>query len=126
MEKKKVLIVDDEEDFAVMVKLNLEATGRYEVRTENKGLLAVVTAKEFKPDLILLDIIMPDIEGSQVAASLKGDRDTAKIPVVFLTAMVTKEETESAGGVIAGNPFIAKPVDTKSLIDCIEKNISKE
>lgn len=109
-----------------MVKMNLEATGEYEVGVENKGSLGVASAKAFKPDLILLDIIMPDVEGSHLAAQLKEDVNTQDIPIVFLTAVVTKEETEAAGGVIAGHPFIAKPINVKELIDCIEKNISSE
>lgn len=125
MEKKKVLIIDDEESFTQMVKLNLEATGRYEVRAENKGSLGLDAVRSFKPDLILLDIIMPDIEGSEVAAALKEDNTTRDIPVVFLTAMVTKEETKAADGVIAGHPFIAKPVNLKELINCIDENINK-
>lgn len=125
MEKKKVLIIDDEEGFTRMVKLNLELTGRYTVRTENKGAQGLVAAKQFKPDLILLDIIMPDMEGSDVASQLKEDIDVKDIPIVFLTAVVTKEETDTTCGVIGSHPFIAKPVSLKELISCIDKNIGK-
>ncbi len=107
------------------MKLNLDQTGRYEVKTENKGSLALTAAKEFKPDLILLDILMLDMGGSEVAAQIKNNEDTKNIPIVFLTAVARKEEVEEASGIIGGHPFIAKPVTAEELIDFIEKNISK-
>jgi len=122
--KKKILIVDDEENFTKLVKLNLEKTGEYEVKVENKGPQGLVTAKEFKPDLILLDILMMDMDGGEVAYQLKNDEETKNIPIVFLTAVAMKEEVEKSSGVIGGHPFIAKPVTAEELIDCIEKNIS--
>ena len=123
MDKKKILIVDDEELFTKLVKLNLEKTGDYEVRVENKGSQGLAAAREFQPDLILLDILMEDMEGSEVASQLKNDANTKDIPVVFLTAVVRKEEVESGCGVIGGRPFIAKPVSVNELVDCIERNM---
>lgn len=123
MEQKSILIIDDEENFTKLIKWNLEKTGKYKVRTENAGLLGLSAAKEFKPDLILLDILMPDMEGSEVAFQLKSDEDTKNIPIVFLTAVVKKEEVEGKKGVIGGSPFVAKPVEIKQLIDVIDKNI---
>jgi CheY-like chemotaxis protein len=123
--KKRVLIVDDEAVFARMVKLNLEATGHYEVRTEEKGALAVKAAREFKPDLILLDLIMPDMEGSMVAHYLKSDSELKHVPIVFLTAAITQEEIGPNGGVINGESFLAKPVTTKQLSHCIAHYLSE-
>jgi CheY-like chemotaxis protein len=123
MEKKKILIIDDEVGFTRMVKLNLEGTGNYSVRIENQGILGFDAAKEFRPDLILLDIIMPDMEGSEVAAKLRDDEATRNIPVVFLTAVVTREETEAEGNFVGGNTFLAKPVSMKVLITCIEEKL---
>jgi len=60
MDAKKILIIDDEENFAAMVKMNLEEVGGYNVLTESRGLRAVSTVRQFKPDMIFLDIIMPD------------------------------------------------------------------
>ncbi|MCX5696791.1 MAG: response regulator [Candidatus Omnitrophica bacterium] len=121
---KKILIVDDEEDFTKLIKLNLERTGKYEVKTENQGAFGFTTAKAFKPDLILLDILLPDAEGSEVASQLKDDEATRNIPIVFLTAIIAKQEVKESGGVIGGHPFISKPVDIKQLIEVIDKNIS--
>lgn len=127
MEKKKILLVDDEEAFARMVKLNLEGTGKYSVRVESRGASAFEAAKELRPDLILLDIVMPDLAGSDVAAALKEDEKTKNIPLIFLTALVTRKEEEAEGScrTTAGNTFIAKPVNLKDLIACIEEKIKK-
>lgn len=124
MGKKKILIIDDEENFTKLVKLNLEEMGEYEVKTENDGSRGLAAAKEFKPDLVLLDILMLEMEGGEVARYLKNDEETKNIPVVFLTAVVSKEEIEKSKGVIGGRPFISKPVTAEELIDCIEKNLS--
>lgn len=123
MEKKRILVIDDEKDFADMVKLNLESTGNYEVRTENKGRNALAAAREFKPNLIFLDIIMADMDGGAVRFNLKGDADTTDIPVVFLTAIVTDSEVDDRGNMIGGYPFLAKPVSVDKLIECINKNL---
>lgn len=124
--KKKILIIDDEEDFTWMVKMNLERTGRYEVRAENKGACGYAAARSFKPELVLLDLLMLDMEGSDVAAQLSSDEETRNIPVVFLTAVATKEQVEEAGGKIGGQSFIAKPITTQELIDKIDKILSSK
>ncbi len=125
MEKKKILVVDDEESFCQLVELNLEETGEYEVRTETKGTKALDSAREFRPDLILLDIMMPDVSGDDVAQLIISDVTTKDIPVVFLTAIVKEHEVADSGGIIGGHPFLAKPVTAEKLIDCIERNIKK-
>lgn len=119
MDAKKILIIDDEENFASMVKMNLEEVGGYNVLTESKGLRAVSTVRQFKPDMIFLDIIMPDLSGVDVFAELKQDPVLSKIPVVFLTAIVSDQEVENKRGLIGGRPFLAKPVTTEKLIECI-------
>ncbi|MFH1837126.1 MAG: response regulator [Candidatus Omnitrophota bacterium] len=121
MEKKRILIIDDEENFTRMVKINLELTDRYEVYTENESSKGLASAKWIKPDLILLDIIMSDTEGSEVAAQIKNDVDVKNIPIVFLTAVVRKEEIDQHRKAIGGHLFIAKPASTKEIIDIIEK-----
>ncbi|OQX80856.1 MAG: response regulator [Candidatus Omnitrophica bacterium 4484_70.1] len=122
--RKKILIVDDERDFTELVKKNLERMGSYEVRAECEGKKALAVAREFHPDLILLDIVMPDIPGGDVARQLKDDPQTKGIPIVFLTALMTKDEV-SGGEEIGGFPFIAKPIEVEELIKIIEKNINK-
>ena len=119
--KKRILVVDDEPALTRMVKLNLERTGNYEVRTENEGRMAVPAAKEFKPDLIFLDVMMPDMGGDEVSILLKEDEELSKIKFIFMTAIVTRAETDAMGSNIGGNEFLAKPVRTDELIAAIER-----
>jgi two-component system OmpR family response regulator len=123
MERKCILVVDDEEGFTRMLKRTLERTGFYQVVEENHGAKAVATARACKPDLILLDVIMPDMDGGDVVAALQRDLRLKKIPVVFLTAAVSKREGPEGGVVSGGFQFLAKPVALKTLVDCIEKNL---
>lgn len=119
MEKKRILLVDDEPSFTRILKLCLEKTGFYEVREENKGRMAIAVARQFKPHLILLDVVMPDIDGGEVASAIVADNELKDIPIVFLTAAVAKDEE----GVISGYPFIAKPLNTEEVIERIEKSL---
>ena len=121
MARKKILMVDDEEAFSRIVKMNLEKTGKYEVRIENRGGAGYKAAKEFRPDLIFLDIVMPDVEGSEVALKIRSDKELEKIPIVFLTATVTMDEVGPSGKVIGGLKYLAKPVTAQQIMDCIEK-----
>ena len=123
MDKKRILVVDDEPNFTHMIKLNLEETGNYEVLTENQGSCVLATARQFKPDMIFLDIIMPDMDGPELLSMLREDAQLKDIPVVFLTALITKDEITEDGSVIAGNAFLAKPVKTEQLIAAIKDNI---
>jgi CheY-like chemotaxis protein len=125
MRKDKILIVDDEATITRLLKLNLESSGDYEVREENEGLKAVDAARQFKPDLILLDVMMPDMDGGDVAAQLQSDRLLKKIPIIFLTAAVKKEELTASGGVIGGFPYIAKPLDMKGVLEQIELQLAR-
>lgn len=125
MGKKKIMLVDDEEAFGKMVKLNLEGRGEYEVRVENKGECAYAAIKEFGPDIIFLDIIIPDVDGAEIARQISADKGLRHIPVVFLTAMVKEREENSKMGIIIGGqpyPCLSKPVSVGKLIECIKKN----
>jgi CheY-like chemotaxis protein len=119
--KKRILVVDDEVAMTRMVKLNLEQTGNYEVRTENKGRLAIDAAREFRPDLMLLDIMMPGVTGDEIAAQIKQDPSLSNIKFIFVTAIVTRDETDDSAADIGGNIFLAKPVKAQELIETIER-----
>ena len=125
MAAKKILVVDDEAGFGRLLKLNLERTGKFEVQTETKGSQALNTARSFKPDLILLDIIMPDMDGSEVANRLKSDPVTRNIPILFLTALVKNKEIETKSGSIGGNIFLAKPITTDELVKSIDQALGE-
>lgn len=120
-EKKKILIVDDEEDFCFFVRENLINSQKFEVVIATSGKPGLALARSEKPDLILLDLMMPGMGGEAVAEALRESPDTAAIPIIFLTALVTKEDSgEGVLKKIGESWFIAKPVRTRALIAAIE------
>ncbi|WP_295880257.1 response regulator [uncultured Thiohalocapsa sp.] len=121
MSKKRILLVDDEPALTRMLRLNLEQTGRFEVREENRGTNALRAAREFQPDLIFLDVMMPDIGGDEVAEQLKQDPALSKIKYAFLTAIVTKRETGTGAAEISGETFLAKPVKRDELLAVVDE-----
>jgi CheY-like chemotaxis protein len=121
-EKPRILIVDNNLDFTLSAKLGLESTGRYSVWEENHSARAHQTAQRVKPDLILLDIAMPETDGGEVAAQIQSDPTLHRLPIVFLTALVTKAEARS-GLQIDGHPFLAKPISIPELVAGIERNL---
>jgi CheY-like chemotaxis protein len=123
--KKRILIVDDEVSFTRLLKLNLEETNHYDVRVENWAEEAMTAAREFKPDLILLDVLMPRIFGGEVASRMKADPELEKIPIIFLSASLKKEVVKDHEGVIGGYPFIAKPATIEEVIAEIEKELGR-
>lgn len=125
MTKHRILIVDDERPITRMVKLNLEATGRYEVRGENSSVNALATAREFRPDLVFLDVIMPGADGGEIAARMKNDAVLCHVPIVFLTATVSPKEAGKGGLMSAGMKFLAKPVSLATLVASIEEFLGK-
>jgi CheY-like chemotaxis protein len=116
------LIIDNNRDFTYAAKRALETTGRYFVCEENDASKAHQTAQSLKPDLILLDIAMPEADGGEVAARIQSDPALHRIPIVFLTALVTEDE-ERSGLRIHGHPFLAKPISLTELIEAIEENL---
>jgi CheY-like chemotaxis protein len=125
MQKKRILVIDDEASVTRSIKLNLENVGDYEVRTENQAVQALKAAREFKPDLILLDVMMPEMDGGAVAARLREVPAFKDIPIIFLTAIVSKEETKGHEAVIGGMSFLAKPMDLSELIQSVEKHLKR-
>ena len=119
MTKKRILLVDDESSFTSILKLVLKG---FDVAVQNNPFLALETAKEFKPDIIFLDVIMPDLDGGAVAAQLRDDPDLCKIPIVFLTAIVSGTETADKQ-TIGGYSFLAKPVSRDQIIACVAKHL---
>ena len=124
--KKRILVVDDEASFTRLLKLNLEQTGEYDVHVEITSTEAPAAARRFKPDLILLDVMMPEMDGGTLAARLRENPALAGVPIIFLTAAVKKEEVSDRGGTIGGFPFIAKPVDLDELLDYLRQWVGGE
>ena len=125
MAKKRILLVDDEKSLTTLLKLNLEETGNYEVRVENWPEDALGAAREFKPDLVLLDIIMPRMPGGNVAAQFDADPQLKGTPIVFLTAAVRRSQVEDNDGIICEHPGLAKPATVEEVIAMIEKHARK-
>lgn len=124
-EKKRILVVDDEASITRLLKLNLEQTNDYDVRAENDATAALAAAEEFKPDLILLDVMMPEMDGGELAASFQANAKLKSVPIVFLTAAATKGEVYARGGKVGGLPFLAKPVELAEVIATIKQNLKK-
>ena len=122
-DKKKILIIDDEEDLIQMMKWNLEQTGKYEVSIEDDGAGGIAAAREIKPDLILLDVRMPDLSGGEIARRIRSDNELKNVPVVFLTAMEKEDEFFSKDDDMGKFCFLTKPVSLAEIVDCIEKNL---
>jgi two-component system sensor histidine kinase/response regulator len=122
-ERVRILIVDNDRDSTHLVKVLLERTGHYLVSEENDATKAHQSALNSRPDLILLDIVMPETDGGEVAARIEADPELKNTPIIFLTALVTRAEAKS-GLNIQGHSFLAKPVSIPELIDAIEEHLS--
>jgi two-component system OmpR family response regulator len=125
MDKIRVLLVDDEPSFTRMLKMSLEKRG-FEVMTENNGAYAPTVAEDFLPNVIFLDVIMPDVDGGDVAARIRSIPTLAGVPIVFLTAGVSKETTRAKGNVIGGQKYLAKPVTVDDVVLCIEQQLKRK
>jgi CheY-like chemotaxis protein len=121
-ETRRILIVDNDVNITHLVKVLLERTGHYQVLEENDATKAHQSARNFRPDLILLDIVMPETDGGEVAARIQADPELHNTPIIFLTALVTRAEAKS-GLNIQGHPFLAKPVSIPELINAIEEHL---
>jgi CheY-like chemotaxis protein len=122
-EKKRILVVDDEPSITRLLKLNLEQTGDYAVATENVSREALSAAERFQPDLMLLDVMMPGLDGGALANQLQASPRLKGVPIVFLTAAVTREEVRAHHGLVGGQPFLAKPVDLREVVACLERHL---
>ena len=110
----KVLIVDDEPDIRRIAKLGLSRVGGMEVVEAANGAEALVRAKEDKPDAVLLDVMMPGLDGPSTLARLRGDPTTSGIPVVFLTAKAIAAELERLK-LLGAAGVLTKPFDPMTL-----------
>lgn len=119
-EKISVLTIDDEVDFCYFVQKNLMLDGRFNVLVATNGKDGIELAENELPDIILLDLFMPDMPGEDVAAALKENITTADIPILFITALATNDDIVNRDENKIGNNYIMpKPVRTKKLIETI-------
>ena len=116
---KKILIVDDEDNVRELVRITLEDEG-YELHETDNGDDAVAMAREIKPDLMVLDVMMPDKTGYEVCEELKNDPETSDIYVLFLSARGSSI-SEKTGKVKGGNEFMTKPFEPPELREKVKK-----
>jgi DNA-binding response OmpR family regulator len=113
----KILVIDDEPEITEVIDAFLKSSG-YEVLTENQAIVAVEKVKEFKPDLILLDIMMSGMDGYQICEELKKQPDTKSIPILFLTGKDSRDDSGKSFKV-GGDMFIKKPFSGDRLLEII-------
>jgi DNA-binding response OmpR family regulator len=122
MRKSRILIVDDEAGLVRVLALNLERMDRYEVLTVVDATEALEAAVKFKPDLIILDWIMPTITGGDVAQQVRADSRVCDTPILFFSAFIMKRDGTAE---IGGFPAIAKPVGMSELVEAIDEQLGK-
>jgi len=120
MPRKRILVLDDEAGTTRLLKLNLERTGRFDVHVENQGRRALEAAQRFRPDLILLDLIMPDMRAEEILNAIRAEDELRDVPVLLWSAgprdqLVSRE--------VDGLPCVRKPLRTAELIEHIERHL---
>ncbi|MBP7216911.1 MAG: response regulator [Candidatus Omnitrophica bacterium] len=120
MAKKRVMVVDDEEHFLKIVKLNLEATKNFEVLTLNSAENIVAEVNRFCPDVILLDLLLPSMGGIEACEALNNDPVGSKIPIVIISAL-DKETDKLKAFKLGVVDYITKPIDVNTMVAVIEK-----
>ena len=120
-DQSRILIVDNSSQFTRSARLLLEQTGNYVACAVNDPRRALETARSFKPDLVLVDLIMPQADGSEVAAQLEADWALHSVPIVFVTSLITPEEARDARR-IDGHRISAKPHTAAELLRVVEES----
>ena len=124
-ERPRILIIDDENDFSSVLKENLEEVGEYTVMECNNSRDALQTIREFQPNLCLIDVVMPGLDGGDIVAQLRADKTLRRIPVVMLTALVEENPNTPDGETVTGGlPFLSKTSPLEQLLLCIEKHLA--
>jgi two-component system, OmpR family, phosphate regulon response regulator PhoB len=122
-EKPRILIVDNNSQFARSARLVLDQSGKYIACTVIDPRRALETGRSFKPDLVLVDLIMAQADSIEVAAQLEADWALHGVPIVFLTSLITAEEAKD-GRRVYGHRILPKPTSSSDLIELVEQNLS--
>jgi two-component system OmpR family response regulator len=120
--KPRVLIVDDNPRFSQSARLILQQSGHYVVCEENDAASALETARSFRPDLILIDLVMPQLDGAEVAAQIESDWALHGVPIVFVTGLVTPAEARN-GQPIDGRRVVSKAIISSDLLRIVEESL---
>ncbi len=122
---RRLLIIDDEPHLTALIRAAFTATGRYLIKEENRSLRALHAARHFHPDLILLDMMMPELDGSEVAQQLRDDPALQDVPIVFVTSLAANGVIGSVG-YLSGYSFVAKPFQISDLINCVDQMLGDD
>lgn len=116
--RRKALIVDDDEELVELIRDALEADGRFEIRVANNGFDAGMMVKEYHPDIIVLDVMLPDINGKEVCQRVRSDSNLDDVKIICISGMVEQDKIEDlkASG---ANEFVQKPFEVEQLVDRI-------
>ncbi len=123
--KRRILIVDDDEELVELIFDVLERDGRFEVRTANNGFDAGMMVKDYRPDLIVLDVMLPDINGKEVCQRVRSDSAMDDVRIICISGMVEEDkisELKAAGA----NDFMHKPFDVEKLVDRMCRHLEIE
>jgi len=124
MDKKRILVVDDEPDIVAMLKTRLEHNN-YDVIVAYDGDVALERIQKNKPDLILLDVMLPNQSGYKICETIKEDESLSDIPVIMLTAL-DDEIDQELGTFLGANAYMTKPFDPQELIAKIDKLLTSK
>ncbi len=119
-----ILLIEDEPDIQMVVKLSLAATGGHQVTVADDGLEGLEVARTEQPDVILLDVMMPRMDGHELMRMLKASDTTSGIPVIFLTAKAQRKDIE-AGMALGADGYLIKPFDCRTLGDQVQEIVRK-
>jgi DNA-binding response OmpR family regulator len=126
----KILIIDDDTDFVAATKMVLESRPDYQVLTANNGVFGLPIARAEKPDLIILDVIMPFEDGFTTSRQLKADPELKKIPIIMLTSfsqrMGETDVSVAQGMDLEAEDYVEKPVSPQQLLDRVDRLLSVE
>jgi DNA-binding response OmpR family regulator len=125
MTNKRILIIDDEPNLSSLIQHYLEKTGGYEVLTENLPGHALRSARSFDPDMILLDVNMPGKDGGEIARELRADPAFSRVPILFLTSLVSSAEAGKREITRGTQRFLAKPVNPEVLLGVIARMLQE-
>jgi excisionase family DNA binding protein len=114
--KRKILLVDDDEDLVDLLKDAFDRDGRFETRTANNGFDAGMQVKEFRPDLVVLDVMLPDINGKEVCVRVRSDTALDEVKIIFISGMVEEDKVNDLKAAGA-NDFMQKPFSVDKLLE---------
>lgn len=123
--KRRALVVDDDEELVELIRDVIESDNRFEVRTANNGFEAGMTVKEYRPDIIVLDVMLPDINGKEVCELVRSDSTLDDVQIICISGMVEADKIKDLKAAGA-NEFMQKPFEVDALIERVYKLLDME